>query len=174
MLKEKNMKSINYKKILVTHDGSNLASQAIPHVVALAQAFQAEILLLRVVNSVSQELTQRSPSNTPPIPTLYEAIIDIVKENKLVAKNQLVQIKKELENQGIKQVAIAVGEGLAQDVILNTAGTKNYDLIVMSTHGRSGFGRALLGSITDHVVRNAQCPVLVVRPKNNVGESFAV
>jgi nucleotide-binding universal stress UspA family protein len=61
------------------------------------------------------------------------------------------------------QVEIIVQEGPAAQDILNTAEKRAVDLIVMSTHGRSGVSRLLLGSVTEKVIRSAPCPVLAVR-----------
>lgn len=54
--------------------------------------------------------------------------------------------------------------GEAGDAIIEVADEVNADLIVMSSHGRTGLGRVLLGSVADRVVRLAECPVLVVKP----------
>lgn len=61
------------------------------------------------------------------------------------------------------QVEVLVREGPAAQDILNTAETRAVDLIVMSTHGRSGVRRLLLGSVTEKVIHAAPCPVLAVR-----------
>jgi nucleotide-binding universal stress UspA family protein len=59
-------------------------------------------------------------------------------------------------------------EGLATEVILETADEYKADLIVMGTHGRSGIGRLLLGSVTEEVLRKAACPVLTVKAQRPV------
>ncbi len=54
--------------------------------------------------------------------------------------------------------------GIVSDKILEKASTIGANLIVMSTHGRTGIGHMLIGSITEQVVRNSCCPVLSIRP----------
>lgn len=160
------MKKILYKKILVTHDGSELASKALPHAVAIARANDAEVLLLQVVRSVGQESALvGAPSIYPPIVTFGDTALETVKENKRRAKHQLEKIKAEFEANGVTHVNVYVEEGVGQDVITDIAKTEHCDLIVMSTHGRSGLGRVLLGSVADYVIRHAPCPVLVVRSR---------
>lgn len=160
------MVDVVYKKILLTHDGSSIASQAVPHAVALAHGLNTEILLFRVVPSVRQEILTAEPMGmAPPIPALGKPIAAMVEENKEEAHKKLSQIKTQLEGLGARKVTSLIAEGVAEEEIVKTAKKEHIDLIVMSTHGRSGLGRALLGSVADFVVRHASCPVLLVRAK---------
>lgn len=162
------MEKVVYRKILVTYDGSELASSAFSHAVALALACDAEALLLQVVNSVEQESALMSSPGIgifPAVATAGSAAFIVVKENKRRAKQQLKKFKADFEASGVKNLKIYIEEGLAQDVIVDVAKMEHCDLIVMSTHGHSGLGRVLLGSVADHVIRHAICPVLVVHPK---------
>jgi nucleotide-binding universal stress UspA family protein len=58
-----------------------------------------------------------------------------------------------------------VGVGPAAEKIIEAAKEKSADLIVVATHGRTGFSHALMGSVAEKVVRQAPCPVLTIRPK---------
>ena len=81
------------------------------------------------------------------------------------AEQNLEGVKAALAAEGIANVTTRVVEGFAGDAILEAADDEGADLIVMATHGRGGLGRAILGSVADHVVRNAkQQAVLLVRP----------
>jgi nucleotide-binding universal stress UspA family protein len=60
--------------------------------------------------------------------------------------------------------SVVVKQGYVHDTICSTAADVGANLIVMATHGRRGFGHLLLGSVTERVLRDAPCPVLVVRP----------
>lgn len=159
------MKKITYKKILVTHDGSQLASAALPHAATLARMYNAEILLLQVVRSVEQEIATTTLVGIGMYPVVSDLSSDSVKEDKKQARHHLEKLTTELEAEGVGKIQIIVKEGSAEDVINKVAKTEHCDLIVMSTHGRSGLGRALLGSVTDYVIRHAHCPVLVVHPE---------
>ena len=68
------------------------------------------------------------------------------------------------------QFSSAVVEGNTADALLRYADESATDLIVMTTHGRSGLARAVLGSISDQVVRRSRCPVLLARPHRHVAE----
>jgi nucleotide-binding universal stress UspA family protein len=69
-----------------------------------------------------------------------------------------------LKPDGAVTVEYRVAEGRAAEAILEAAADVHADLIVMGTHGRSGLGRALMGSVAEAVNRGAVCPVLTVRP----------
>lgn len=65
---------------------------------------------------------------------------------------------------GVDRLELEVRLGLADEVICEVAEEKNASVVVMATHGRRGVSRALLGSVTEWVVRDAPCPVLSLRP----------
>lgn len=158
------MEKKTYQKILLALDGSELASSAVPHAYSIAAMCNADIVLLRVIPSVAQTMLGLAPGEPPPVPDIAEAAFAIAKEAKKNAKHQLEKVKAELLKNGVKNVEVAVEEGYADTVIVDVAKQRNCELIVMSTHGRSVLGRAFLGSVADHVIRNAHCPVLVVHP----------
>lgn len=161
------MKKITYKKILVTHDGSLLATSALPHALSLAEQLNTKIVLLRVVGFGDEEAVLLSPTGMiPPMPPAGETAEKIVRENKKMAEEQLQRIKMELEGSGARWVEAKVTEGIPDKEIVAKASAEHIDLIIMSTHGRSGLGRALLGSVADAVVRHASCPVLLVHPSS--------
>jgi ribosomal protein L17 len=85
-------------------------------------------------------------------------------EHQTASKN-LEHLKKRLRDFGISEVETDILEGYPGDEIVKLAKKTKVDLIIMSTHGRSGLGRVLMGSVTDQVIHQADCPVLVVRPK---------
>lgn len=160
------MKKIIYKRILMTHDGSKLASKAIPHALSLSEYLNTDLVLLRVIESVDQELTTIDPMGmTPPIPAFGNNALKIVQADKGKAKKELEKIKVELNDLGTRKVETVILEGYPPYEIINYVKNKKIDLIIMSTHGRSGLGRIMLGSVTDYIVRHSPCPVLVIRAK---------
>ena len=62
-------------------------------------------------------------------------------------------------------VSFLIWEGVPGEAIVEAAASEDVDMIVIGSHGRGGVGRAVIGSVSDHVVRNAGCPVLVVRAR---------
>lgn len=166
------MKQITFKKILVTHDGSKLASAAIPYTSVLAALLDAEVLLLEVVPTVGQEVASLTPISVPPgiassVSADGKIAKEIVRDKVKRAKKELGKIKEQLERSHVMKVSVVVKQGIAPSTIVQAAKSQHCDLIVISTHGRSGLGRALLGSVADYVIRHAPSPVLVVHPKGN-------
>lgn len=156
------MKLITYNHILMTHDGSILASAAIPHTVTLAKQYQAKVLLLRVVPTLSEEYTAISAPTMYPILGIGNAAHTLYEAHKKVAAQELRKIEQMLMQNGVATVEVRLEEGSAKYVIVELAKKRHCDLIVMSTHGRSGLGRTLLGSVTDYVIHHGNCPVLAV------------
>lgn len=141
-----------YRKILVPLDGSELAEAIIPQARMLAQCSGAEIVLLRVVNVTPPEY----PELDAP---LAQSAADSLRAE---AQQYLDRMACYLKLNGIK-VSTVLGEGAVADNILNYTDASLVDLIAMATHGRSGLGRWLIGSVADRVVHGAKVPVLLVR-----------
>ena len=155
------MKLIKYQKILVTHDGSKFSSAAFPHAQSLALTYNSEIILLHVVEPDESLIIGNEPS-------IYAAALEAskktIKLEKQKARKQLDKLKIDFESHEVVKVTTYIKEGNAENVIIDVAKTEQCDVIVMSTHGRSGIARTFLGSVTDYVIRHAHCPVFVVHP----------
>ena len=89
----------------------------------------------------------------------FGARVDQVRTLREIAAQELVQRGRRI---GIA-VSFLIWEGDPGEAIIEAARSERADLIVVGSHGRSGVGRFLIGSVSDHVVRHAPCPVLVVR-----------
>jgi len=92
-----------------------------------------------------------------------ELTLDLKRRNEAAVREYLNQVAAGLKKEGIVAVTI-VSRGEVSGEILDYAEKNQVDLIVMSTHGRSGVSRWLLGSVTDRVLRHSVVPVLVVSP----------
>jgi nucleotide-binding universal stress UspA family protein len=156
-----------FKKVLVPLDGSALSNGVLPHVRALSACCGSEITLLRIIPEigmrivtpavVAQTVEQTVASLPPVLPddlSIYEAS----------ARSQLEAIVTELATVGLRAKA-RLGTGPVTEGILDAALEESADLIAMSTHGRSGLSRFLLGSIAGQVIQRASVPVLLVRAK---------
>ena len=139
-----------YKRILVTLDQSELAEQALPHAVAVAQHMDAVMELLSIVPVVDDDMMRAAG-----------AAFDW-ETQKQTAEEYLKGIQARVEADGVR-CTTAVREGDVADEILRYCGDTGRTLIVMSTHGRSGLGRWVYGSVTDRVLRYAEVPVLLIR-----------
>jgi len=144
-----------YKRILVPLDGSPSSEEVFPHIQPLAQAFNAEIILLQVLLEPAKEFAVPTSPLSPPkgIRTL---------QTKTRAYLKLVCAK--LEQEGSRATYL-MRQGGISETILEVAETMQADLIAMTTYGHSTTHLFLLGSIAYHVVRHSSLPVLVIRSK---------
>jgi nucleotide-binding universal stress UspA family protein len=143
--------------IVVALDGSELAEGVFPSVIALAREVGLEVILLR---------SYRVPANIYAAPEDYYPVRyeDAQKDLKDEAESYLARKVAELKRFGIAKVSHSAPEGFAADEIIALGRRLPDNLIAMSTHGRTGVGRWVLGSVTETVVRHSGDPVLVVRP----------
>ena len=89
---------------------------------------------------------------------------DVTEDILATAKRTLEEWKGEAEREGAREVVAKLANGVAWEQIVATAAADpDIELIVVATAGRTGLGRALIGSVAERVVRHAPCSVLVVR-----------
>ncbi|NJN82266.1 MAG: universal stress protein [Caldilineaceae bacterium] len=160
--------SLPYSKIMVPLDGSDLAANALPHAVLLAQSFGAELVLVRVVDDLARQEPEMMEAE------LHEQGVELIRQQLArttqQAEAELGRATDELTARSLETTAVVlVGE--APDLILDYAHRSDVDLIVMSTHGRTGLSRWLFGSVAEKVYRRAHCPVLIVRVANETVRS---
>jgi len=157
-----------YRKLLLTLDGSDLSAIALPHAVQIATSSGAEVVLLRVIDSVGHIIAQSTPAGFEMAAGGITAEIaeQAVAAQRSAAQAELDAVAEQLQAQGIEKISTVVAEGIPGDEIVRTAEALECDIVVMATHGRSGIGRALLGSVADHVARHTpKSAVLLVRPQ---------
>jgi nucleotide-binding universal stress UspA family protein len=145
------------KKILAPLDGSKLGEAAIPFAVEIANKTGAEIVLFRVVEPVANFAG-------PTGEIAWNFISTYEKNAQASVINYLERIRQSLS--GVRSgLEMATGEGQPASEIIDYAQVNDIDLIAMSTHGRSGIGRWVYGSVTEKVLHSGDQPVLVVQPK---------
>ena len=142
------------KKILVPLDGSTLAEAILPQVVELTKSLGAEVLILRV-----------ALAHVFPGVDRMEEEVRVIHE----AEAYVSALAGRLAEEGIR-VRTAVRYGKAAAEILGHITANEVDLVAMSTHGRSGLSRLVMGSVAEEVVRNAGVPVLLVRASGKSAE----
>ncbi len=147
-----------FKKILVCLDGSKLAEQIIPHAVEVAATHKAKLILFRVM-----PLPVAVAPGAPGVP--IEA--PMTPEEEAEAKNYLLGVAGPLAEKGIRAEVVVQQGASAGKEIVEFAKEKSVDLIALATHGRSGLGRAVFGSVADFVLRESGLPILLVRPKEH-------
>ncbi len=134
--------------ILAPIDGSVLAESALPKAVELAQMSGARLFLLRAAEA-----------HTLPGVDPTEAQVKVVSE----AEAYLANLETRLRTTGFERVQTSVWYGPAAYSIVEAARLYHADLIVMTTHGRSGVGRLILGSVAESVLRGTRTPILLLR-----------
>ena len=144
------MKTAAMTKILIPVDFSSTSLAALAHAEEMAHRSGAELVLFSVIEPV-----------IAPMEFNTAAIIEANQTDQMVAR--LEKLRSTEVRHGVSAVTL-MAEGEPSAAIISTAAELECDLIVMGTHGHSGFRRLLLGSKTERVVRGAGCPVLTVGP----------
>jgi nucleotide-binding universal stress UspA family protein len=141
-----------YRKILVPLDGSKVAEGALPHAKALAYSEGAELILLTVGTNPAMDFAFSDPG------LAQSAVL----EQEERSQKYIAEIERELQAAGFKTSTV-LRVGSVAETILGVAEELGVDCIAMSTHGRTGPARWLLGSIAERVVHNSKMPVLLIR-----------
>lgn len=142
-----------FKRILVPLDGSLRAERALPVAARIARASQGTVVMLRVVSLPMQY-------GPPSAPATYTS--ELLDTEEMGARDYLTSVAQSDTLAGVP-TEIQVETASPALAILNAATTRHADLIVISSHGRTGLARWVLGSVAQHVVRHSAVPVLVLR-----------
>jgi nucleotide-binding universal stress UspA family protein len=148
-----------FTKILVPLDGSALAERALKLAFAIAKKFKSEILLVRV--AAPEEVMVGLPAMAP---HTYDLRSSNLRQGEAEADAYLCGLKTCWLDSGVP-VHTEVLRGATPEMIVAVANEQQVDLIVMSTHGRSGFDRLIYGSVAEAVMRGSHVPVLMVPSK---------
>jgi len=140
-----------YETILVPTDGSDGAMAAVTHAVDLAGVHGATVHALYVVD------VRMSPVSAG---MDHDDVVALVDES---GERPTAAVLDRAELAGVPAVE-AIRHGVPHHVIREYAGAEDVDLVVMGTHGRTGIEHALVGSVTERVVRTVDVPVLTVHP----------
>jgi universal stress protein A len=149
--------TVRIQKILLPTDFSSYSSAAVRYACELADKYGAELHLLHTL--------EIHPASVPDF-GMGLALPRYVSESRAAAENGLAEL---IDPQWSKSrtVVRVVREGSPVSEIVRYAREHEIDLIVMSTHGRTGLVHALMGSVAENVVRTAPCPVLTIRPEGH-------
>jgi len=138
------------KKILVPTDFSEGSEEAVQYAAMMARVLKAQIGLIHVIQPYAYGMTETFN------------VVDHYTTLKTIAEPLLEQAREQLHRNGLT-VETELLSGVAHREILKAAHRIKADLIVMGTHGRTGVGHVLLGSVAERVVQHASCPVLTVK-----------
>jgi nucleotide-binding universal stress UspA family protein len=150
---------MHIRSILLPTDFSECAECALPYATQMARQAGARLVCLYVVEPL-----------VPPVgyAPMAEALpgVDVSEQLQQSAERELPRVAAREECAGLEVEELIV-HGEAATEIVRVAAERDVDLIVISSHGRTGLGRMLFGSTAESVVRHAHCPVLVVKPKDS-------
>jgi len=154
-----------YQNAIVTTDGSEVAAVAMKHVPQVLSP-DGRVTVVEVVDSVGQVLAKTTPAGFE-LAAMTDGRLaeEIVEAQRAEAASHLEAAKAALTGAGLKNVETIILDGIPGDRIVELAQERRADVVVMSTHGRSGLRRAVLGSVADHVLRHLDdVPVLLINP----------
>ncbi len=154
---------MHIRSILLPTDFSECGNYALSYAASLARTFGATILCVHVIEPMVP--TVGYSGMTEPLP-----IADIADRLEDSAERELPKLAEREECAGLDVEELIV-HGEAASEIVRVAKERSVDLIVVSSHGRTGLGRILFGSTAEAIVRHAPCPVLVVKPAKEEGSS---
>jgi len=147
------------RSILLPTDFSRCAESALPYAADLARQMKARLVCLHVVETMMPPVGYAAVAEPMPV-------LDLGGQLEESATRELPKLGAREECAGL-DVEEVVAHGDAAGEIVRVARERDIDLIVISSHGRTGFGRMIFGSTAESVVRHAHCPVLVVKPKES-------
>ena len=147
---------LQLRRILLPTDFSGCANYALPYAATIARAANATVICVNVVEPIVPAVGYTGMAEAMPIAEMNEQMEDS-------AERELPDVLncEELHGLNVEEV---IGHGDAAAEIVRIADERQVDLIVISSHGRTGLGRIIFGSTAEAVVRHARCPVLVVKP----------
>jgi nucleotide-binding universal stress UspA family protein len=142
-------------KILIAIDGSDFSQAALQSVIARPWPPHTEVKVLHVVEPPSLLMGREMAGPDPE----FEAVWNALREQ---AKDLVAKAAEKVRAAGLN-VSIALVEGDPKSQIIDVANEWHADMIVLGSHGRTGLGRFLMGSVSQDVVRHAHCSVEIVR-----------
>jgi nucleotide-binding universal stress UspA family protein len=148
--------------VLVPIDFSATADRALAYAIALAQQLQARLTLLHVLDLTPVTMDEMTPGMTA-------TYLDDLETD---AQHLLQASREQVQRAGLQGESLLV-QGTPTQTIVDTAGERGVDLIIMGTHGRTGLAHVFLGSVAEHVIRQAPCPVLVMRKTLDIPDTPA-
>ena len=148
---------IRIQKILLPTDFSTLSAPATEYACELAAKFDAELHLLH---------TLEIHTDSTPAFGMGLALPNYIHESRAAAETSLASLLAPKWSAG-RRVIRTVLEGSPKVEIIRYARQHDIDLIVLSTHGRTGLSHVVMGSVAENVVRTAPCPVLTLRPQGH-------
>ena len=160
--------SVDYERIIVPLDGSDLAELALPHAVAIARGMSRPVHLIRVIDT--SPLMMVSPIGSGVAQAAWAAAMKGIDAEEKSAQDYLEEVERRVAADGLA-VSWEVYRGQVAATLLDRI--KPNDLVTMTTHGRAGLSHWFFGSVAETLLRRSSAPILLIRasktaPKTNV------
>jgi len=156
-----------FDRILVCLDGSELSEQIVPYASELASRFGSELVLMQVMEALQ---TTMAPGGAGPVPVPHD--LERFQKEQQRVNEYLEQVAQPLRERGL-QVECVNRLGTPKHEIIDYAQQQGVQLIALSSHGRGGLKRMILGSIADAIVRESGLPVLTITPQQDEEQDTA-
>ena len=141
------------KKILVPFDGSGYSQKAFEKGLEIAEKFESELIVMTVLQSKISDSAGIS----------LERLEEIQEEEEDAATAMLKKLEDQANGKKIPFSIEIIHNPSSSDGIVSFANNNNIDLIVIGSHGRTGFRKIVLGSVASGVLEHAKCPVLITK-----------
>jgi nucleotide-binding universal stress UspA family protein len=145
-----------FRRIVHPSDFSPASRAALRHAIDVARRNRAELVIVHVLPLMP------FIGDVAAVARAYDELRSL---HRARGRAQLDRLVARAKAAGVRATGVLLDFGVAAELIVRTAVARRADLIVMGTHGRTGFMRALLGSVAARVIGTARCPVLTVRPR---------
>ena len=151
-----------FNKILVCLDGSAMAEKVLPFAIEQARHFESEMVLFRVIHEPS--IISLAIPGMPAVAMDTPGQERQIKSEELESETYLKNLSESI--QAKEGIAVSYDQtlGTPGEAIVDYTADNAIELIAIATHGRSGPGRTVLGSVADYIIRNAGLPILLIRP----------
>ncbi|MGI9568008.1 MAG: universal stress protein [Nitrosopumilus sp.] len=141
------------KNILVPFDGSGYSEKAFEKALEIAEKFESDLIVMTVVQSKISDSTGMS----------LERLQEIQDEEEGLATTMLKKLEVKAKEKNVPFSIKIIHNPSSSEGIVNYADSNNIDLVVMGSHGRTGFRKIVLGSVANGVVGHSKCPVLITK-----------
>jgi nucleotide-binding universal stress UspA family protein len=152
------LESPQFKRLLVAVDGSDNAARAARVAIALAEKFNAELIVCHAIQTPFYSFAQDGLAVPADVLKDYVAA---AREDAKIMVDKLVQLAHAYHVNAVSLIQENIFSVV--EAIVNLAESRGVDLIVIGTRGQTGFKKLLMGSVSSGVMNHAHCPVLVVR-----------
>ncbi len=146
---------MTYRQIVVPLDCSTWAKAAIPQAAQIARKHHSELILLHVYQSPVIEYADQ---------IALAGMGRIAEQSRAYIEGYLVSLRNQLRQEGVNARYVILEGRSPADAICDFVDAENIDLVVMSTHGRTGLSRMLFGSVAQKVMQNVRARVILIRP----------